>query len=541
MANFGLDNKFVSELKKLSIEHVRADQSTDFFILPQLDLIYKFCGDDLKKSIASKLSSSSYGPKSPIEMEIPKSTRVQSKTISVKTPNYFRPGTILLPEDRIIYHFIASQAAPVVEAALDRASVFSQVPTAPAGSGFEPASKQWDNLKSEFEKSVKSGHFTVALKSDISQYFNSINQHELVNQLEHQKFPPELVKFTEKFLSGLTVDRSSRGLPQGIFGSDLLGNSYLAGIDEFIHDNGLKFYRYVDDIYILFTSSDQFREFFPKYVKKLREYDLSLNENKTFFTAPLKLLREETELDKAIEVAKIEAAEKLTDYEVIITEDGPYGDTVEDVLEIPPDDEEVDLEATKEVFEKLDDFTGEERHRAESFCLSFFRLANDPIAIPYVAKNWARHPDRAREYAMYLNRFCAEKKHATVIDQMIVNSAKSMIDYQWAWAAIIMRRMRSVSQELQNIAFEVFKNPSNHEVVRSLMVYTICQHGSAARKKEVRESFNSNPLLIQLAIIHCGDTYTAGERNSLMSTAQSYGELHSLMCDAYKASKKQTL
>ena len=83
---------------------------------------------------------------------------------------------------------------------------------------------------------------------------------------------------------------------------------------------------------------------------------------------------------------------------MIITETGPYGDTVEDILETPPDEEEVELEATIAVFDKLDDFSGEERHRAESFCLSFFRRAGDPAAIGYVAKRWARHPDRAREY-----------------------------------------------------------------------------------------------------------------------------------------------
>ncbi|UYY59751.1 RNA-directed DNA polymerase [Sphingomonas sp. S2-65] len=539
MPGFGLDKPIVTKMvNDLDVAHVRQDQFSDFFILPQLDAIYAHCADKLKQSVATKLNASSYGPKPPIELEVPKSLRVSAKSASIIGPNYFRPGTVLYPEDRILYHFIAQVAAPVVEAAMDRTRVFSHKPLSIAGAGFEQAATQWESLKSKFEKSVKTGKYTIALKSDVAQYFTSINQHELVNQLEHQGLSPEMVKFTEKFLTGLTLDRSSRGLPQGIYGSDLLGNSYLAGIDEFISDQGFVHFRYVDDIYILFQTAEDFKSFFPEYVKRLREYDLALNESKTFATAPAKLLREETELDKAIQAAKEEAAEKLTDYEVTVTESGPYGDTVEDILELSPDEEEVELEATKAVFEKLDDFSGEERHRAESFCLSFFRRANDPIAIPYVAKRWARNPDRAREYALYLNRFAHEKKHAKIIDKMIYSSAETMIDYQWAWAAFVMRRMVSVSSELLTATFELSKDASKNEVVRSLLVYPVCAHGSAPRKKHVRDHYSTSPLLVQLAIIHCGSHFTSGERSALMATAQGHGELQAMMCDAFKAEQK---
>jgi hypothetical protein len=539
MPGFGLDNALVKKLvKDLDVANVRQDQLSDFFILPQLDAIYAHCGDKLKQSVAAKLNASSYGPKPPIELEVPKSLRVSAKSASIIGPNYFRPGSALYPEDRIIYHYIAQVAEPVIEAALDRTRVFSQKPLPTKGAGFEQASKQWELLKSKFEEAIKSGAYTIALKSDISQYFTSINQHELINQLEHQGLQAEMVKFSEKFLAGLTLDRSSRGLPQGIYGSDLLGNGYLIGIDEFIADQGFPHFRYVDDIYVLFVTSDEFKSFFPRFVKRLRDYDLALNESKTFATAPAKLLREETELDKAIQVAKEEAAEKLTGYEVIVTESGPYGDTVEDLLEVPPDEEEVELEATMEVFDKLDDFSGEERHRAESFCLSFFRRANDPVAIPYVAKRWGRNPDRAREYALYLNRFANDDKHVEAIDKMIVNNASIMIDYQWAWAAFTMRRMHSVSPALLTIAFDMFRDASQNEIVRSLLVYPICGHASAARKKDVRDGYATSPLLVQLAIIHCGNNFTAGERNALMNTAQAHGELQALMCEAFKAENK---
>lgn len=539
MATFGLDKPLINKLlKDLDIAHVRQDQFTDFFILPQLDAIYAHCGVKLKQAVATKLNNGTYGPKPPIEMEVPKSLRVSAKTASIIGPNYFRPGSILYPEDRIVYHFIAQEAEPIIEAAMDRTKVYSHKPLVPAGSGFVPASKQWEALKSAFEAEVKSGKYTVALKCDVAQFFFSINQHELVNQLEHQGLQSEMVKFVEKFLASLTLDRSSRGILQGIYGSDLLGNGYLTAIDEFISDASLPHFRYVDDIYVLFETTDALKSFFPRFVKRLRDYDLSLNESKTFATAPAKLLREETELDKAIAAAKEEAAEKLTDYEVIVTETGPYGDTVEDILETPPDEDEVELEATLAVFEKLDDFSGEERHRAESFCLSFFRRAGDPVAIGYVAKRWVRHPDRAREYALYLNRFAQDGKHCAAIDKMIRDSADAMIEYQWAWAAFVMRRLKKVSAELLTLAFNMHRDGSQNEVVRSLLTYSVCAHASPQRKKEVRDSYGTAPLLVQLAIIHCGKHFTSGERNALMNTAQAHGEIQALMCEAFKAEQK---
>lgn len=438
MATFGLDDKFIKRLvNELNVSHIRNDEASDFFFLPQLDAIYQHCGDKLKKLVAEKLRKSSYGPKPPIEMEILKGARVSARASSIFGPNYFRPGSALLPEDRVIYHFLAQEVEKIIEKHLDRSKIFSNKPLTKAGEGFVSSSVQRRLLKDSVEVAAKSGKYKIVLKCDIAQYFFSINQHELMNQLEHQGLAPELVKLTERFLSSLTLDRSSRGIIQGLYGSDLLGNGYLSAIDEFINDAGYLHLRYVDDLYVFFEAAKELRTFFPGFVKKLRDYDLSLNESKTFVAAPIALLREETELDKAIQAAKKEASEKLTDFEAIEIE-GDYGEAFVSILETPPKDEEVELAATIAIFNSLDDFKGDERDRAEAFCLGIFRRAADPIAIDYVTKRWLRNPDRAREYALYLSPFSASKKHVAAVDKMIISGADGMIDYQWAWAAFLM-------------------------------------------------------------------------------------------------------
>lgn len=539
MATFGLDSVYIKKLKdELDIANIRRDQSSDFFLLPQLDIIYVHCGDNLKELVASRLRNSAYGPKSPIEMEVPKGSRVSTKSAPIIGPNYFRPGTVLLPEDRVVYHFIGQEAQIVSEACTDRSKVFSNLPSSLKGSGFASSSAQWSALKIAFEKAVNSSKYTLVLRCDIAQYFWGINQHELVNQLEHQGLAPELVKLTERFLSSLTVDRSSRGIVQGSFSSDVLGNGYLLGLDEYVADTGYKHFRYVDDLYILFETQEQFRNFFPNFVKKLRDYDLSLNESKSFVTAPAKLLRDETELDKAVNKAKKEAEEKLTDY-IEIEVEGEYGrDSYIELVETTPETEEVELVATHEIFENIDDFKGEERDRAESFCLAFFRRASDPFAIPYVLKRWVRHPEKAKEYAVYLNKFIQDEKQRPKIDKAFTDAADQMIDFQWAWAGVIARRMKKVSPQLLEVASKIQADGSRHEVVRSLLTYLVCRHGTALRKKVVRDSYATAPLLVQLAILHASGNFTAGERNGLLQTAESHGALQGLMCEALKAENK---
>jgi ribosomal protein L9 len=536
VAGFGLDKAIVDKLSTdLNVDHVRLDQAKDFFFLPQLNAIYEKSGDSLKKLVCSKLKAGTYAPRPPIEMEVPKRRRVRSDAASIIGPNYFRPGSVLYPEDRMVYHYIGQVAADLSKTQLEWEVVFSNKPLAQSGAGFEPSNTQWAALKSAFESTIQNGDFAIVLRCDLAQYFFSINQHDLVNQLEHQGMSSELKSFAEKFLLSLTLDKSSRGILQGCYGSDVLGNSFLSGIDEYIKDNSIKHFRYVDDFYILFDSSDDLRRFFPSFVKKLRDYDLNLNEAKSYISQPTKVLKEETELDKAIDEAKAEAAELLTTYEVVEVESGPYGeDTIEELVETAPEEEEVELEATRNVFGKLDDFKGDERDRAEAFCLSLFRKANDPFAVDYVISRWQRQPHKANEYALYLNRFIGDETQRQKMDSFFAGALDEMLDFQAAWAATVIRRMPKISPELLSIVVQRQRQQGVNDVVRSLLTYAVARHGSAARRKELRDGYANNPLLVQLATIHASEFFVAAERNAFLGVAAAHGDLHSLLCEAVK-------
>lgn len=140
MPGFGLDKAIVDKLSSdLNVEYARLDQATDFFFLPQLHVIYEKCGAKLKASLCSKLKAGTYAPRPPIEMEVPKRRRVTSNAGSVIGPNYFRPGSVLYPEDRLVYHYIGQVAAELSKNHIDWTAVYSNKPLAEVGGGFELA------------------------------------------------------------------------------------------------------------------------------------------------------------------------------------------------------------------------------------------------------------------------------------------------------------------------------------------------------------------------------------------------------------------
>ena len=140
---------------------------------------------------------------------------------------------------------------------------------------------------------------------------------------------------------------------------------------------------------------------------------------------------------------------------------------------------------------------------------------------------------------MYLNRFALIEKHRKIIDKHFTEVADHMIDFQWAWAAIVMRRFKQISADLLKAANRMVHDGSQHEVVRSILIYTIAKRGSPPQKKKLRELYLNAPVIMQLAVIHSAKAFTSGERNALFKTAESHGDLHSLMVAATKAEIKE--
>jgi RNA-directed DNA polymerase len=122
---------------------------------------------------------------------------------------------------------------------------------------------------------------------DIKGFFDNVN-HEILLDLVNEKISDgSILKLLRKFLeSGVMEDGKymdvSMGTPQGGVISPLLSNIYLHHLDRRLHDRGITFVRYADDIVILEEKTRDVRRAL-NLARKILEEDLSLelNEEKT--------------------------------------------------------------------------------------------------------------------------------------------------------------------------------------------------------------------------------------------------------------------
>jgi hypothetical protein len=113
----GLDNTIISDIDwSQAIENIITDVKSDFVLAPYIDIIYRRNGQKLADQLKSKLRSGSYNPQLPVTFSVPKAGMLT------------RPGSILLPHDRVAYQGLVQYILPKIEENFDRdrASLMSQ-------------------------------------------------------------------------------------------------------------------------------------------------------------------------------------------------------------------------------------------------------------------------------------------------------------------------------------------------------------------------------------------------------------------------------
>ena len=135
----GLDPSFVKSIDwPLALKRISQDVRTDFIHAPHISIIYAQAGDSLVDQVTRELKAGTYRSGEPVTVEVPKTFRIPvvDGTKRIFGPNYSRPGSILLPSDRLFYQALADKAAPVIDNATDHERSFSHQladPPSPAG------------------------------------------------------------------------------------------------------------------------------------------------------------------------------------------------------------------------------------------------------------------------------------------------------------------------------------------------------------------------------------------------------------------------
>lgn len=283
---------------ELAVRRVRQDMKTDFIWAPQMRYLLTHCSDEIVGELCSDLGAGRFYPGVPLTVEVPKSFRmVVAANIRRLGPPFSRPGSILPLKDRILYQAIADQFSNSIEAETDRSRSFSHIlADEDSNSMFLPNRTCWSRMQTRIRELIDNPEFRYVLKLDLADYFGSINQHILINGLKDIRVNNSLADRLEEILLSYSGQRSSRGILQGIYPSDLFGAFYMRPIDRLFDEIGVPSVRYVDDMYVFVSSVSQAEDVLRKLIAELRHFDLRLNEAKSRIILKRELFTEEPDL-----------------------------------------------------------------------------------------------------------------------------------------------------------------------------------------------------------------------------------------------------
>ena len=297
----GLDQGILNQLDHtFAIGRILTDVNTDFIIAPHFSAVYANVEQELWDGLRSDLRSGHYEPELPITIEVPKPSGLT------------RPGSILLPRDRLSYQSIADFSAPIVEDALDRNRVFSNVLLNPDPNHqmFEASHMSWNAFQNSITLHCQNNDYTHCIKADVASFFERLYQHNIVNLLRSAGCPGGAINLLEELLASF-MERDSHGIIQGLFPSDFLGNFYLFSLDSDLDVRETPSSRFVDDMYIFHESLASARRGLVDLCRMLRHEGLHLNERKSGIHETHEILHEETIIDRMFEAARQEVEEEI--------------------------------------------------------------------------------------------------------------------------------------------------------------------------------------------------------------------------------------
>ncbi|MGO8865179.1 MAG: reverse transcriptase domain-containing protein [Alphaproteobacteria bacterium] len=526
---FGLDAAVLKNIDwALALKRVIHDLRSDFIYAPHLNFIYSKAGDELIALLKSELKSGAFSPGVPLTIEVPKSFRirvaVQSKRLG---PSFSRPGSILLPRDRLLYQALADQAAPIVDAKTDTKRSFSHR-LGPPGSAsmFLPARTCWNELQKSLAKHAKSDTARYILKIDVANFFGSLNQHTLINLLNDAGYSRSLSSRLEAILTSYTGERSSRGILQGMYPSDLLGNYYMAPIDRFLDDYGVPSARYVDDIYVFVESVDATDQLLRGFIPVLRSYDLVLNEAKSVVMPKSALITEEPDLEALFADAVAEISSQVNDDDF----DADYG------FQSEWEDEEIDeqaleLQATTVLFDSLSEYPGHEEN-IERFCLPLFSKAGSDYAISHVLDSFKKRPSMSQIYSSYLVKFLGTDG----VHEFLLNHLKdaSLADWQKMWVLAALSQVTRADDSAVKVALDLLRDANRHDALRAIAAIYVGRFGDHTRRKALIAIYASVSSYIQAAIYYASKQWPGVERSNAKASWSVHSSLHSLLTAAMK-------
>lgn len=508
----GLDKSILDNIDfNKSIDRILNDTKADFIFAPHIQIIYEYGSDDLIKLLKQKLRNQSFSCSLPVTIDVPKKSALS------------RPGSIMLPVDRLLYQVIVDQIAQEIEDDIDRNHVFSNVYDDSANM-FEAHGKSYEKFRDYFHNGIKK--YKYCLKMDVASYFESINQHSLINLLKSPKYEESIIRLLEKSLSSWS-QTNSYSIMQGHFGSDILGNLYLINLDYLFETNDCDYCRFVDDIYVFSDDKIKLCRLLVEICNKLRKQGLFLNETKTKVMKSDEIFIQETEFDRMFDEINIMLDEVSSFSETIYGFQVKWDDELDD--KDVTDLGDLRLELIEELYSKRDDAQWK-RDDIIKYCYPLFARVQSDYPLDSIKTEIIKYPYLIKYYSSYLATIDRENYNIAEIIEELLMSDSLIYEYQYLWLFSSLLYRNKCDYKAIDFAFRQLKNKQNHETIRSICSILIAKFGSGAQLRALRDEYaNESSIFVKSAILYGTRYFSKTEQNACKRAWGTHSEINELV------------
>lgn len=439
-----------------------------------------------------------------------------------------RPGSILELVDRVVYQALVDQASTILEEQMDRTRSFSHVKSAGGPNFFVPSQECWEKFQHEVQELCNRNEYI--LKTDIANYFETINQHNLINLMSASGVNNSVIKLLEEQLLAFR-QRYSFGIIQGIYPSDMLGNYYLTEFDSECALHDWDSARYVDDIYIGFNTKNDAHRVLVRIAERLRANGLALNEHKTSIIPAHIVLDEEREVDILFDAAREEIREEIED----IHQSG-YG-FQEDWMDEEEDDDfetEVRLSAVSSLL-AFNEENQKQREKIDRFCFPILRAAASDLGVDAAMRGFLERPQLARLYASYPTRFTKTDVSVVRRVETLIQQDDFVTDYERMYAAASIMTAQSVSERTVNKVLRWMEAATVEAETRAICAIFAAKHGNANQKSRVKLRYESEDSeYVRAAIMFASQYFPTAQKKSARLALGSHNDINSMIAEAIR-------
>lgn len=492
-------------------QNILLDTRSDFILSPHFDLVFNSASERLIDKSIQDLRSGAYQPRLPITLSVPKS-------------NYLtRPGSILEPQDRLVHQALIEAALPKIEENMDRSRTFSHVPNGEKAL-FAPSHEGWDAFQNRVREIFHVSKFI--LKADIANYFETLPQHSVINLLSSSGVQREIVTLLEEQLLSFQ-GRSSAGIIQGIYPSDVLGNFYLSDFDADCEMHQLPSARYVDDIFVGFKEQADARRELVRLNARMRGNGLFFNSSKTSIVTRDHAQQEEGELERLFDEARNEIYDHLDQ----LTNSG-YGFQGNWLLEGDGNqNDRINVAATRNLLNQT--VSDSQSEKIERFCLPILRGANDDSAVELVLKSFDVRPQLTRLYASYLTHFSRDSLEIADRVVALMVEDKFFCDYQRMYMIASILNRESNPPEAVRKCQQWMENGQIGSETRALAAIFVAKFGGPQQKMAVRLRYENEPSeYARAAILFAAQFFSTADKRTAKRAWGGHSGINALIAEA---------